>query len=223
MQQEFIPEIQEHVPIPRRAAEAMPDLSPAEELEMRARTIKLMADMTGNDITPSDDDKLGARELARQMIENPAIRPDFAKYPNETMAYLAGLVAQSNCMIVDELSDLKLYVVNKLVQEVEQAKDPKHRIAALAKLGEVDGVDAFKKRSEVTHSVKPIEEVEKELLSVLENVEYQIVSEYTQPVADAETSGEIGGKDFNPDVEAVEDVSGNPPDNYPHDESYGDE
>jgi hypothetical protein len=44
-------------------------------------------------------------------------------------------------------------------------------------LGEVDGIDAFKKRSEITHIIKPIEEVEKELLSVLEGIEYSVVTE----------------------------------------------
>jgi len=178
-QPEIIPEIEEGIPLPRKATEALPELSPAEELEMRARTIKLVSDLTGNILSPSDEDRAEARELARQMIEDPSVRPDFAKYPNETMAYLAGLVAQSNCMIVEELSDLKLYVVNKLIQEVEQAKDPKSRIAALAKLGEVDGVDAFKKRSEMTVQVKPIEEVERELLTILDGVEYKVVGENT--------------------------------------------
>ena len=93
------------------------------------------------------------------------------------MAYLAGMVAQSNCAIVDDLSELKLYVVNKLVYEVEHATTPKERIQALSKLGEVDGVDAFKKRSETTHIIKPIEEVEKELLSVLEGIEYKVIDE----------------------------------------------
>jgi vacuolar-type H+-ATPase subunit I/STV1 len=93
------------------------------------------------------------------------------------MAFLAGLVAQSNCAIVDDLSELKLYVVNKLVYEVEHAENSKTRIQAITKLGEVDGVDAFKKRSEVTHIIKPIEEVEKELLSVLEGIEYTVIDE----------------------------------------------
>jgi hypothetical protein len=91
------------------------------------------------------------------------------------MAYLAGMVAQSNCMIVEELSDLKLYVVNKLVAEIENAKDPKARIAALKSLGEVDGVDAFKKRSEVTHKVQSLEEVERELIETLNMLEDQVI------------------------------------------------
>jgi len=73
--------------------------------------------------------------------------------------------------IVEELSDLKMYVVNRLVMEVEQAKDAQTRVAALSQLGEIDGVDAFKKRSEVTHKIMSIEEVEKELLETLNKLE----------------------------------------------------
>jgi hypothetical protein len=101
------------------------------------------------------------------------------------MAYLAGLVAQTNCMIVDELSDLKLYVVNKLVQEVEHATSSKDRISALAKLGEVDGVDAFKKRSEVTMQIKPMAEVEKELLEALNVLEAKFVEVPTPQITQA--------------------------------------
>lgn len=173
----LIPDIEENIPLPASATEALADLTPAEELAMRASTIKLLADLKGDLIEPDEEQRNQAISLAKEMMDNPAMRPEFAKYPNEVMAYLAGLVAQSNCMIVDELSDLKLYVVNKLVYEVEHAKDSKSRITALSKLGEVDGVDAFKKRSETTITVRPIEEVEKELLSVLDNIEYTVIED----------------------------------------------
>ena len=173
----YLPEIEECIPLPPNAAEAMPDLSPAEELEMRVNTLKLLADLNGNPIKPTEEDQLQAVNLAREMVENPKLRPDYAKYPNEVMAYLAGMVAQSNVQLVDELSDLKLYVVNKLIHEVEHAKTSKDRIAALKNLGEVDGVDAFKKRTEMTVKVQPIEEVEKELLTILNGVEYAEITE----------------------------------------------
>ena len=173
----LIPDIEESIPLPANAAEALPDLSNEQEIAMRARTIKLISDMTGIPIVPSGDDAVEAESLARQMIEDPQKRIEFSKYPNETMAYLAGLIQQSNCQLVDDLSDLKLYVVNKLVYEVEHANSAKERIAALTKLGEVDGVDAFKKRTEMTVQIKPIEEVEKELLTVLEGIEYRVVGE----------------------------------------------
>lgn len=142
---------------------------------MRANVIKLMSDLTGDPIAPTKDNAEQAKQIAKDMINDPRHRPDFAQYPNETLAYLAGMVAQMNISIVDELSDLKMYVVNKLVQEVETARDSKVRIAALGKLGEVDGVDAFKKRSEVTHKVQTLEEVEKELLETLGIIENKAI------------------------------------------------
>lgn len=173
----LIPDIEDDIPLPKKAAEAFPDLSAKEELDMRVRTIKLLSDLTGAPIVPTAQHRAEAHDLAEQMMQNPKMRPDYSRYPNETMAYLAGMVAQSNCMLVNELSELKMYVVNRLIQEVEQAQMPKDRIAALTKLGEIDGVDAFKRRSEVTVQIKPIEEVEKELLSVLENIEYVVEPE----------------------------------------------
>ena len=170
----IVPNIEEDIPLPASAMDALPDMSPQQEIEMRAKTIKLISDLNGVAIEPTEEHIGQARELAKQMITNPAMRPEFAKYPNEVMAYLAGMVAQSNCMIVEELSDLKLYVVNKLIAEVENAKDAKARITALSKLGEVDGVDAFKKRSEITHKVQTIEEVETELFTILNTLEDQI-------------------------------------------------
>lgn len=163
----YVPDIEENIPLPQNAKEAFPELSPAEELNARAATIKFISDLTGQPIVPNKENAQEAQALAKEMAENPQFRPEFSNYPNETLALLAGMVAQMNVSIVEDLAILKTYVVNKLVAEVESAKDPKVRVAALTKLGEVDGVDAFKKRSEVTHKVQPIEEVEKELLETL--------------------------------------------------------
>lgn len=172
-----VPDVEDGIPLPANAAEALPDLTPVEELNMRARTILLLSEIQGQPLTPDHAGQETAHKLARQMMEDPALRPNYSTYPNDTIAYLAGLVAQNNCAIVDELSELKLYVVNKLVWEVEHAKDSKSRISALSKLGEVDGVDAFKKRTEMTVTHKSIEEVEKELFSVLEGIEYKVLPE----------------------------------------------
>lgn len=183
MQNILIPEIEENIALPANAAEALPELSPEAEIEMRARTIKLISDLTGTPLCPDENDIAVAKEIATAHLANPQTRIDYSKYPNETMAYLAGLVAQSNCALVDDLSELKLYVVNKLVYEVEHADSSKTRIAALAKLGEVDGIDAFKRRTETTHIIKPIEEVEKELMSVLEGIEYKVLEGGDEKIA----------------------------------------
>jgi hypothetical protein len=172
---ELVPHIEENIPLPQSAKEAFPELSPNEELQMRANVVKLMSDLTGEVISPTKENAAEATEIAKKMAADPAYRPDYSKYPNETLAYLAGMVAQMNVSIVDELSDLKMYVVNKLVEEVENARDAKIRVAALSKLGEIDGVDAFKKRTEVTHKVLSIEEVENELLATLGKLENRVI------------------------------------------------
>ena len=174
---QLVPDIEEGVPLPASVADAMPVLSQDEELRMRASTVKLISDLTGVPIVPTDKDMAKAEQIAKEHMANPASKLDLSKETNELQVYLAGLVARTNFQLVDELSELKTYVINKLVYEIEHAGDSKTRIAAVTKLGEVDGVDAFKKRSEVTHVVKPIEEVEKELMSVLEGIEYRVVGE----------------------------------------------
>jgi hypothetical protein len=171
----LVPPIEENIPLPDNAKDAFPELSAEQELQMRANVITLMSDLTGQELAPTEENAQEAKSIAKQMMSNPQYRPDYSKYPNETLAMLAGMVAQMNVSIVEELSDLKMYVVNKLVAEVENARDPKVRVAALSKLGEIDGVDAFKKRSEVTHKHMSIEEVEEELLNTLTAIEDKVI------------------------------------------------
>lgn len=163
-------DIDPNIPLPANAAEALPPMTPKEELEVRARTIKLIADLQGKPIHPSDKDKDEARALAKKMVEDPKGHIQFSNYKNETLAYLAGMVSQYDQMIVRDLADFKIFVVNKLVEQTESG-NAKDVIAALKALGEVDGVDAFKRRSEVTVQVKPIDQVEKDLLAKLEKLE----------------------------------------------------
>jgi len=98
------------------------------------------------------------------MMTNKKIKPEFGQYPNETMAFLAGLVGQTNCMIVEELADLKLFVVNNFVQLAAMAKNDRDKLAALRAIGEIDGVDAFKKKTEITHITKSGDDLERELM-----------------------------------------------------------
>jgi hypothetical protein len=186
----LIPEIEENIPLPKNASEAFPDLSPQEELNMRANVVVLLSNMTGQPISPTKENAKEAQALARQMADDPKNRPVFAKYPNETLAFLAGMVAQMNVSIVEELSDFKLYVVNKLVHEIEHTRDPKARLTAIRNLGEVDGVDAFKKRSEVTHRILSAEEVEKELLETLQSLEDKVIDVEAREVLKHESNSD---------------------------------
>lgn len=190
-------DIDPNIPLPANAAEALPPMSPKEELEVRARTIKLIADLQGKPIHPSDKDKDEARALAKKMVEDPKAHIQFSNYKNETLAYLAGMVSQYDQMIVRDLADLKIFVVNKLVEQTESG-NAKDVIAALKALGEVDGVDAFKRRSELTVQIKPIDQVEKDLLAKLEKLERLTKYADAQDIIDVEPTKTNTSEDSGP-------------------------
>jgi len=170
-----IPHIDDEIPLPKNATEALPEMTVAQEIEARTNTIKLLSDITDEVIEPTTEDMEKAEGLAQEMMANPDIRPEFDTYPNETMAYLAGMVAQTNCMLVKDMADFKLHVLNRAVQEAETAKSSRERLAALRMIGEIDGVDAFKRRTEITHITKSGEELEKELRETIEQLKGRVV------------------------------------------------
>lgn len=172
----MVPPIEEDVVLPKNAKEALPTMTSQEELNVRATTIKVLSDLTGEEIQVDADNVHDAEEVAKQMIEDKNLRPDYTTYPNETIAFLAGLVSQTNHMIVKDLSELKLYVVNNLVKAVETTDNTKEKIAGLRAIGEIDGVDAFKKKTEVTHKVESMQEVEKELIEMLRAMKAKAVT-----------------------------------------------
>jgi hypothetical protein len=182
----MMPPIEESVPIPKNSKEAMPEMSMEEEITVRAETIKTIADLKGEPIEPSYKDQKDAVDLAKEMMTNPLLKPEFGTYTNETMAFLAGLVGQTQCMLVKDLADFKLYVINNLVKVIESTDNPKEKTTALRALGEVDGVDVFKKKTEVTHKVETMEEVEKELLSMLNDFKKQGLLKGPAQTIDAE-------------------------------------
>jgi len=180
----IIPHIEDNIELPKNAREALPDMSPEEELSMRSNTVKLISDLAGETIEPSQDNMEQAEEVAKQMMVNPELKPDFGTYPNETIAYLAGMVAQTSHMVAKDLADIKLTVLNGLLQEATLAKSSRERIAAYKAVGEIDGVDAFKRKTEVTHITKSGDELEKELLATINELKGKVI--HTKEVVEVE-------------------------------------
>jgi hypothetical protein len=170
-----MPHIEDNIPLPKNAREALPEMSPDEELTMRAHTIKVISDIQDEAIEPSDDEMETAETIAKEMMKNPELKPEFGNYPNETIAYLAGLVNQTSHMVAKDLAEIKLSVLNGLLQEAAMAKSPRERISAWKAVGEIDGVDAFKKKTEITHINKSGEELEKELRETIEQLKGKVI------------------------------------------------
>jgi len=183
----IVPFIEENIPIPKNAREALPSMNSEDEVMLRAQTIKEVSDIMGEEIVPNAKNIKDAEDLARKMVENPGMKQEYGLYANETVAYLGGLVGTYNHLIVKDLADLKLFVVNKLVEIVHhEDSNIKEQITALRSIGEVDGIDAFKKKTEVTHKMETMEEVETELLSMLKELKAKALLKPKQDIIDAE-------------------------------------
>jgi hypothetical protein len=164
----MMPNIEEDVPIPKNSKEAMPEMSMEEEIKVRVETIKTVADLKGEPIpeaNPKEQQK--AVDFVKRVMTDPNFKPEYGTYSDPTMAFCAGMVAQTQVLLAKDLADYKLYIVNNLIKVIESTTNPKEKTTALRALGEIDGVDAFKRKTEITHKVESMDEVEKELLSML--------------------------------------------------------
>ena len=81
-----VPFIEEDVPLPKNAKEALPSMTSEEEVMLRGQTIKEISDITGEDIQPDADHIKDAEEIAMKMIEDPGLKQEYGIYPNETIA-----------------------------------------------------------------------------------------------------------------------------------------
>jgi len=174
------PNIEDNIPIPKNVREALPDLSNQEELEMMANTIKLIADLNGEDINPTIEDIDEAKTIAKQMIEHPETKIQLRKYKNNTLASLAGMVAELDSSVVDDLKDLKTFVINGLIKEATMSDKSKERITALRAIGEVDGVDAFKKHTEVVHKNMSMDDIEGRLKTLVNKLQKRLDEKVVQ-------------------------------------------
>ena len=157
------PNIEDNIPIPKNVREALPDLSNQEELEMMANTIRLLSDLTGQPIEATQEDIDEAKTVIKTIIKEPQTKLQLKKYKNGTLASLAGMVAELDAQLVDDLKDLKTFVINGLIKEATMSDKSKERITALRAIGEVDGVDAFKKHTEVVHKNMSLDDIEDRL------------------------------------------------------------
>jgi len=183
----MMPNIDENVPLPKNSKDAMPEMGMEKELQVRVETIKTIADLKGEpipDANPKEQQK--AVDFVKRVMTDPNFKPEYGNYPDPTMAFCAGMVAQTQVLLAKELADYKLYVVNNLIKVIESTENPKEKTTALRALGEVDGVDAFKKKTEVTHRMESMEEVEKELLTMLNDFKQKGLMKKPAQTIDAE-------------------------------------
>ena len=170
----MMPHIEQNVHIPKNARKELPDLTNEEEVEMLANTVKLISDLTGEEIQATQEDIDEAKSVIKTMIQEPNNKLQLKKYKNATLASLAGMVAELDAQVVDELKDLKTFVVNGLIREATTADKPKERITALRAIGDIDGVDAFKKHTEVVHKNMSMDDIEDRLKTLVTKLQKRL-------------------------------------------------
>ncbi len=181
----IIPHLEENISLPKNSRDALPDLTNEEELEMLTNTIRLLSDITGQPIQATKEDIEEAKTVITAMTKEPQTKLQLKKYKNGTLASLAGMVAELDAQIVDDLKDLKTFVVNGLIKEAATAEKSKERITALRAIGEVDGVDAFKRTTEVIHKSMSLDDIEDRLRTLVNRIEKRIQDKKSE-VIDAE-------------------------------------
>ena len=202
----MMPHIEEGVPIPSNSKEALPEMNNEDRVRLRSKTYKELSDLTGHDIDPTPEQREAAEKTMKEMITNPGKKQDLKQYANDQVAYLGGLVDVYNHAIVDDLAELKQYVVAKLVYAAEHTQNVKEQIAALRSIGEIDGVDAFKKKTEVIHKHETMEEVETELLKMLGELKEKALLKPKSQTVDAEYT--MSKKDIDDLQEEVKEYVG---------------
>ena len=181
----ILPHLEENISLPRNARAALPELTNEQELEMMVNTIKVMSDLTGQPIEATQEDIDESKTVIKTIIKEPQTKLQLKKYKNSVLASLAGMVAELDAQVVDDLKDLKTFVVNGLIKEAATAEKSKERITALRAIGEVDGVDAFKKTTEVIHKNMSLDDIEERLRTLVTRIEKRI-QEKEHNVIDAE-------------------------------------
>lgn len=142
------------------------DVTPEEAEGFRERAkaaCETILDLIQNGAEVKADEEDSAR--AHQIITTEKFTP--AKTPPGTILKLEALLDHYDHEFLDANRRIQNLVTNKLVEETEN-EDPKIRMRALELLGKRKGVQLFTDQIEVTIKQKPIEEIEKELGSLLE-------------------------------------------------------
>ena len=142
------------------------DVTPEEAEGFRERAKAACASIldlinSGADVEVGED----ASIEAHQIIATEKFTP--AKTPPGTILKLEALLDHYDHEFLEANRKIQNLVTNKLLEETEN-EDPKIRLKALELLGKRKGVQLFTDQVEVTVKQKPIEEIEKELGSLLE-------------------------------------------------------
>lgn len=139
----------------------------------------------GAEVKVEDEDSTRAHVIATTEKFTPA------KTPPGTILKLEALLDHYDHEFLEANRRIQNLVTNKLIEETEN-EDPKIRIRALELLGKRKGVQLFTDQIEVTIKQKPLEEIEKELGSLLERYMGPVEKAVKDDIEDVEETIDAG-------------------------------
>lgn len=165
------------------------DVSPEEAESFRERAKAACASIldlisSGADVPVDEEDSA----VAHQIIATEKFVP--AKTPPGAILKLEALLDHYDHEFLEANRKIQNLVTNKLLEETEN-EDPKVRLKALELLGKRKGVQLFTDQVEVTIKQKPIEDIEKELGSLLERYMGPVEQSIKNNVEDVKESNSI--------------------------------
>jgi hypothetical protein len=149
---------------------------------------------SGADVEVSEEDSI----VAHQIIASEKFVP--AKIAPGAILKLEALLDHYDHEFLEANRKIQNLVTNKLLEETEN-EDPKVRLKALELLGKRKGVQLFTDQLEVTVKQKPMEEIEKELGSLLERYMGPVEQAVKNDIQDVEVSEVIDLENIDLDAE----------------------
>lgn len=130
-----------------------------EKVEAACRTLNLLGI---EEELPSDDDQEIAEKALYELIEDVDNQPKLLKtsqnFRPATYGLVNELIKEYSVRVVDNATQIRLLVTNKLLLESDNP-DPKVRMRALELLGKITDVGLFTEKSEVTVTHRSTEDL----------------------------------------------------------------
>ncbi len=120
----------------------------------------------GDDEIPVEEIQDG-RDLARKIFQDGREPTEEELKRPAVVLHLEALLTEYDHEIIQDATQVRRYVTNRLIEESSPDKDPKQTLRALQMLGNITEVGLFTERVEVTVKQQSTEELEDKLLKAL--------------------------------------------------------
>jgi len=160
-------------PLETHAPESMKIVDTREKIHAAAMTACALLALGDDEIEQSEIED--GRDLAR-VIFGAGREPTEEELKRPAVVlHLEALLSEYDHAIIQDATQVRQYVTNRLLEESSPDKDPKQSLRALQMLGNITEVGLFTERTEITIKQQTTEELEDKLKQALEIINAKTV------------------------------------------------